>query len=111
MESPIDRARCRGMSAEELEALIRHHNERYWKESAPEISDDDFDFLTRLLAEKDPENLLLEQVNEPAVASTEEIIHRKPMLSLAKVYSLPELLEWMRKTERSPEEGFLVQAQ
>ncbi len=109
MESPIDRARCRGMSAEELEALIRYHNDRYWKESAPEINDDDFDLLTRLLAEKDPENLLLEQVNEPVVASTEEIIHRKPMLSLAKVYSLPELLEWMRKTARSSEEIFLVQ--
>ena len=75
MTPGIDRAAYRAMSAAELEEKIRFYNERYWDESDPAISDDDFDYITRLLAEKDPCNRLLEQVNAPAVASSENIRH------------------------------------
>ena len=85
MTPGIDRAAYRAMSAAELEEKIRFFNARYWDESDPAISDDDFDYITRLLAEKDPGNTLLEQVNAPAVASSVNIRHERPMLSLDKV--------------------------
>jgi DNA ligase (NAD+) len=97
------------MDAAELEEKIRFFNARYWDESDPAISDDDFDYITRLLAEKDPGNRLLEQVNAPAVASSENIRHERPMLSLDKVYSLPELESWLAKTVRTPDEKLLIQ--
>ena len=104
MTPGIDRAAYRAMSAAELEDKIRFYTARYWDESDPAISDDDFDFITRLLAEKDPGNRLLDQVNAPAVASTENIRHERPMLSLDKVYSLPELVAWLEKTVRTADE-------
>ncbi len=109
MTPGIDRAAYRAMSAAELEDKIRYFNARYWDESDPAISDDDFDFITRLLAEKDPGNRLLDQVNAPAVASTENIRHERPMLSLDKVYSLPELVTWIEKTVRTADEKLLIQ--
>jgi len=109
MTPGIDRAAYRAMTANELEDRIRFFNARYWDESDPAISDDDFDFITRLLAEKDPGNRLLDQVNAPAVASTENIRHERPMLSLDKVYSLPELVSWLEKTVRTADEKLLIQ--
>ena len=109
MTPGIDRAAYRAMSASELEDKIRYYNARYWDESDPAISDDDFDFITRLLAEKDPGNRLLDQVNAPAVASSENIRHERPMLSLDKVYSLPELESWLAKTVRTADEKLLIQ--
>ena len=109
MTPGIDRAAYRAMTANELEDKIRFFNARYWDESDPAISDDDFDYITRLLAEKDPGNRLLDQVNAPAVASTENIRHERPMLSLDKVYSLPELVSWLEKTVRTADEKLLIQ--
>lgn len=107
--TPIDYSYYRTLTAKELEEKIRYFNSRYWNDSDAEISDDDFDFITRLLTEKDPENLLLSQVNSPGVAAASTIRHDPPMLSLDKVYSLPELESWVEKTVRSPEEELLVQ--
>ena len=86
MTPGIDRAAYRAMTANELEDRIRDFNARYWDESDPVISDDDFDYITRLLAEKDPGNRLLDQVNAPAVASTENIRQRRPGNSSRRSY-------------------------
>ncbi len=93
----------------ELEALIRHHNRRYWELADPEISDARYDELIRALAGRDPENPLLTQLSAPAVAGSGKVRHFEPMLSLDKAYSLQELLEWVAKFRRSPEEPLLVE--
>ena len=97
------------LSVSELEQLVRHHDYLYWDKATPEISDDDYDCLIRLLAEKDPDNPILARVNAPAIASAPSIHHKKPMLSLDKVYSFEELESWLYKTIRTPKEPLLVQ--
>ncbi len=96
-------------SIAELAALIEYHNRRYWADGEPEISDDEYDLLVRALTEKDPGNPLLAQVQAPVVASSGKIVHKTPMLSLDKAYSLEEVEAWAKKFARSPQESLLVQ--
>ena len=93
----------------ELEALIRHHNERYWVLHDPEISDARYDELMRRLAELAPGHELLNEILSPAVESSGKVRHAQPMLSLDKAYSLEELLDWVHKFRRSPGEELLVE--
>ena len=94
---------------QELEELLAYHNRKYWIDNDPEISDEAYDALVRALAKVDPGNSLLSEVQAPAVSGTGKVIHRKPMLSLDKAYSLDELLDWAGKFCRSPQEILLVQ--
>ncbi|MDD3155010.1 MAG: helix-hairpin-helix domain-containing protein [Victivallaceae bacterium] len=93
----------------ELEALVLHHNQCYWDDNTPQISDDRYDQLIRRLSELAPASPLLEQVNAPAVAGTGKVHHLAPMLSLDKAYSLEEVLDWATKVARGKEEPLLVQ--
>ncbi len=93
----------------ELVRLITYHNEKYWKEGQPEISDEDYDLLVRALQAIAPEHPLLQQVEAPSVAGGGKIRHEKPMLSLDKAYSLDEVMTWVKKFARSGEEKLLVQ--
>lgn len=97
------------LSAEQLAALIEYHNRKYWEEAEPEISDDEYDLLVRRLTVLAPDHPLLLQVNAPLVAGSGKVIHRDPMLSLDKAYSLDEVMNWAAKFVRSDEEEFLVQ--
>ncbi len=97
------------MTAEELAAQIEYHNQKYWQDNTPEISDDDYDLLTRALAAIDPDHPVLRQVGAVAVAGEGKVIHEDPMLSLDKAYSLAEVMDWARKYARSKEEVLLVQ--
>lgn len=96
-------------SAETLAGLVEYHNRKYWAEGEPEISDDDYDRLVRALTEKDPKNPLLTQVQAPIVASSGKIVHKTPMLSLDKAYSLEEVITWAKKFARTPQEKLLIQ--
>ena len=71
-------------SVAELEQLIRHHNELYWRKGAPEISDVEYDNLMRELEALAPDHPLLSAVNAPAVAGLGKVRHPVPMLSLDK---------------------------
>ncbi len=93
----------------ELEALIAHHNELYWKKAAPEISDVEYDNLMRELEALAPDHPLLSAVNAPAVATLGKVRHPVPMLSLDKAYSLEKVLEWADKYVRSADEVLWVQ--
>ncbi len=97
------------MTAEQLATLIEYHNERYWVHGAPEISDNDYDLLTRRLEEVAPDHPLLKTVHAPIVAGSGKIRHRNPMLSLDKAYSLAELVSWAAKYVRNSDELFIVQ--
>ena len=97
------------LNADELAELIRYHNRRYWELHDPEISDARYDELVRALARTAPDHELLDEIQSPAVESSGKVRHAEPMLSLDKAYSLEELIEWLDKFRRSPDEEVLVE--
>lgn len=107
--SRLDRSEVDMMNEAEVAALIELHNRKYWVENSPEISDDDYDYLMRRLHAVNPAHPLLDAVHTPMVAASGKVRHTKPMLSLAKVYSLDELVQWTRKYSRSNDEKLLIQ--
>ncbi len=85
----------------DIEALrdeIRRHDERYYVQDDPEITDVEYDgLLTRLkeIEGKHPELITLDSPTQrvggrPAEGFT-EVVHRRPMLSLDNSYNLEEL--------------------
>jgi DNA ligase (NAD+) len=86
------------LAVDELEALVRHHDHRYWELNAPEIGDPDYDRLVRRLQRLTPSSPLLARVGGGGEAARgrigEKVAHRAPMLSLDKCYEEVELLAW-----------------
>lgn len=80
------------MSVAELEAAVRHHNDRYFRLHQPEISDYAFDALTRRLKKLAPDSPALTEISEGALGK--KVVHREPMLSLDKCYAPDELARW-----------------
>jgi DNA ligase (NAD+) len=84
----------------ELRALIRHHNQLYYLNAAPEISDADYDALYRdleILEAKHPEfhdpNSPTLRVGGAPIKGFQQIQHTVPMLSIDDVFELsPESL-------------------
>lgn len=99
--------------ANELETLIetvKYHNKKYWVDQNPEISDTKYDKLIQRLKELDPNNVLLTQQHSPVSVSGRKIIkHIIPMLSLDKAYTPEEVIVWINKVARSPQEKFSIQ--
>ncbi|HVL93142.1 MAG TPA: NAD-dependent DNA ligase LigA [Acidimicrobiales bacterium] len=98
--------------AEELRALIAHHNVRYHQLDDPEISDADYDALVRELAAIEETHPELATPGSPtatvgAAPSTlfAAVEHRVPMMSLDNATSLDELLAWGKRMERYVEAG------
>jgi DNA ligase (NAD+) len=84
-----------------LRAQIRHHEERYYVDDAPEISDAEFDALMRELQDleaahpdlRDPDSPTQRVGGRPATGF-ETVEHAAPMLSLENAYSEDELREF-----------------
>ena len=91
----------------ELEKIIEEANEKYWSTGASSISDQEYDRLVEELRKLDPENKLVAQL--PEAERGGKVKHSRKMLSLAKAYSLEEVLKWAKKVSRGPGERFLVQ--
>jgi DNA ligase (NAD+) len=92
----------KGAEIDHLEASIRHHNQRYFGDNAPEISDDDFDRLVERLKVLRPDSPVLAEVGAGeglAVAPELKWEHRVPMLSLEKCYDEETLKKWAEKWE------------
>lgn len=97
--------------AKELDALIRHHNQRYWDANTPEITDLEYDALVRELRAAWPEAPVLSAMGPtvrpasavPGASEVErlgsEVVHAAPMLSLDKAYSDEELNKWSDKLQ------------
>ena len=82
----------------ELRSLIRHHEERYYVHSAPEISDEAFDALLHELERLEAEHPDLVTSDSPTqrvagtpTASFPTVDHLCPMLSLDNAYNDEEL--------------------
>ncbi len=109
MPEKLTREQVLSMSGPELAAAIDYHNQRYWDEGEPEISDELYDLLTRRLTEINPDHPILEKVNAPKVAGEGKVKHEKPMLSLDKAYTYEELRKWAEKYARNDNEEFLIE--
>ena len=99
-ENPAERA-------DELRALIEHHNIRYHQLDQPEVSDADYDALVRELAviEETHPDLMTATSPTRTVGAAPSVLfapveHRSRMMSLDNVTSLEELLAWGKRMER-----------
>ncbi|MDX1949915.1 MAG: NAD-dependent DNA ligase LigA [Rickettsiales bacterium] len=102
---------------EELKALIKHHNKKYYQEEKPEISDADYDKLMQelqALEQKFP-NLLTpdsptQKVGYKPLEKFEKVKHSKPMLSLSNAFSMEDISDFLTRIKRflvvSEEESF-----
>jgi DNA ligase (NAD+) len=94
---------------EEYEDLCKEiwaHNKRYFVDSSPSISDEEFDLLLKKLQEVEkchPEWISAssptQRIGEAAVSFT-TVDHRIPMLSLANTYSQEEILDFIKRIEK-----------
>ena len=91
----------------ELRREIEAHNRRYYEESAPTISDREYDALYREL--KDLEEAFpklrtadspTQQIGDKPLKAFGQITHRVPMLSLDNTYSEEEVMDFYRRIER-----------
>jgi len=87
--------------AEELRDLIAYHNDRYFGDDDPEISDAEFDELVRELRqielehpELKPEQSLLDAPGSAASTTFAPVVHRVPMTSLDNAMDDDELRAW-----------------
>jgi DNA ligase (NAD+) len=92
---------------DELRRLIRHHEERYYVLSAPEIADAEFDALVGELErlEADHPDLVTDdsptrRVGGRVAAGFATVEHAEPMLSLDNAYSEDELRAWDDRVRR-----------
>ena len=95
---------------QELEALreqIRYHDRKYYVDASPEISDLEYDRLMlrlKQLEAKHPELITpdspSQRIGDRPVSNLVQVEHRVPMLSIDNTYSLGELREFGRRTEK-----------
>ena len=95
---------------DELRQQIRHHEERYYIESAPEISDAEFDALLRELQKLERDHPDLVTVDSPtqrvggrAAENFASVRHAEPMLSLDNAYNEDELKAFDERLRRGLE--------
>lgn len=97
-----------------LEKEIRHHQNLYYVQHKPALSDREFDRLLEELARLEKENPSLASAESPTRLvgsdldnSFPKFTHTIPVLSLANTYSLEEALEWAEKTCEAKDEIIL----
>jgi DNA ligase (NAD+) len=104
--------------AEELRALIAHHNERYHRLDDPEVTDADFDELVRELRSIEAAHPDLVVPDSPtsrvgAAPSTlfAPVTHRVPMMSLDNAFNPEELKAWADRLAKQvpPDTAFVCE--
>ena len=92
---------------EELRALIRHHNDLYYRQDAPEIPDVEYDGLVRSLEELEAAHPELvtpdsptQQVGAAPVSTFAPVTHSLPMMSLDNAFDRSELEAWALRVAR-----------
>ncbi len=93
--------------ADELRAVLRYHNHRYYVLDDPEVSDAEFDALLRELIaiEEDHPELITpdsptQRIGTPVGEMFTPVVHRQPMFSLDNAVSVAELEAWQARLER-----------
>lgn len=90
-----------------LTSELNRHNHLYYVESAPEISDYDFDMLLKqlqALEDQFPEFASpvspTKRVGGDITKKFETVRHKYPMLSLSNTYSLEEITDWETRNHK-----------
>jgi len=87
--------RLAGLNSQELEDLVALHNDLYFNQNVPEISDEAYDKLVEALRLVKPQSSVLRQIGAPGVAKA--VAHKHPMLSLDKCYDDEAFMRWREK--------------
>lgn len=102
---------------DQLAQQIRHHNERYHRDDAPEIPDAEFDELFVELRALEADNPALIKADSPTQAvgnlglsMFEPVEHRVRMMSLDNAFSLDDVREWGSRVDRRLDGEATVQA-
>ena len=92
---------------ETLRAEIRKHNDLYYKQAAPEISDFEYDMLKKELealeaplSDEQKTDSPAEQVGDDRLEAFVQVKHAQPMLSLDNTYNREELIEFEARLKR-----------
>jgi DNA ligase (NAD+) len=93
---------------QELRKQIEYHNDRYYNQDEPEISDMEYDKLTRELRtlEKEHPEFVTEDSPSQHVGGTAKreagklVKHNVPMLSLQDVFSQEEVRDFITKMQK-----------
>ncbi len=92
---------------EELRRLLRYHNDRYYRDDAPEITDSEYDALFRELQRLEETHPELSDSDSPTrrvgaepVAAFGAVVRGVPMLSLQNAFSEEELHEFDARLRR-----------
>src|SRR6266436_1244961 len=93
--------------AEELRRLIDHHNNLYYVDAKPEISDREFDKLLDELKQIENDHPQLVTSDSPTqrvggqpIDGFTTVVHRQPMLSIDNTYSSDELREFDKRVRK-----------
>lgn len=93
-----------------LSEEINKHNYLYYVESAPVISDYDFDMLLERLQQLEKEfpeyafdHSPTKRVGGDITKKFESVVHRFPMLSLSNTYSEEEIIDWENRLKKMSE--------
>jgi DNA ligase (NAD+) len=87
------------MSVDELEKLVRYHNNLYFVKNDSEITDYQFDKLVEELKKRKPDSKVLEEIGSDLTPGLAKAKHDFPMLSLDKAYAEKAMLNWASKFE------------
>lgn len=100
---------------EELRAELHRHNYNYYVLNAPEIGDQEFDFLMRELQDLEEKHPECKDENSPTMRvgsdlnkNFTQVTHRYPMLSLANTYSEAEVADFYNRVQKDLNEEFEV---
>ena len=94
----------------ELRDEIRRHEDLYYVNDNPEISDSEYDALLARLQELEEQHPELVTSDSPTqrvggrpAAGFPEVVHRRPMLSLENTYNIEELVAFDQRCQRLAE--------
>ncbi|HYF52183.1 MAG TPA: NAD-dependent DNA ligase LigA [Planctomycetota bacterium] len=98
--------------ADKLAEQIRYHNEKYWVEHKPEISDIEYDQLVEKLRALQPDHPVLVELVEDKSDGFKKVQHAVPMLSIEKVFTVEDVIKWATGAgafrSSNPEDGIVA---
>jgi DNA ligase (NAD+) len=99
----------------QLRDELHRHNYNYYVLNAPEITDQEFDFLMRELQDLEEKHPECRDENSPTMRvgsdlnkNFQQVAHRYPMLSLANTYSEAEVADFYERVKKDLNEEFEV---
>ena len=99
----------------QLRDELHRHNYNYYVLNAPEITDQEFDFLMRELQDLEEKHPECQDENSPTMRvgsdlnkNFQQVAHRYPMLSLANTYSEAEVADFYERVKKDLNEEFEV---